>query len=303
MNDSIKVTKRDGSHEQLMIEKIKRQVSWAAEGLDVSTSQVELDMRVNLYNGIPTTEIHEALIKSAANLISVDEPDYQLMAARLVLFNIRKQAYNDFTPPTIYNQVKEMVEKGIYDKTLLEDYSEEDFQTLELFIDHSRDMNIRYAGMVQIASKYLVQHRVTKIPYESPQMAFMLIAMCLFSGYKERFGEESRLKQIKAFYDAVSTFQISLPSPIMGGVRTPTKQYSSCVLLSSDDSLNSLMAVSNSIIQYISQRAGIGLDMSAIRGEGAAIRNGEAEHTGVIPFYKLMQAAVKSCSQGKHCPV
>lgn len=293
-SEMIKVTKRDGRLESLDVEKIHRVVAWAAEGLDVSPSEVELKAQIQLYNGIRTEDIHATLIKSAADLISLENPDYQYMAARLAVFNIRKIAYGEYTPPRLYTHIHSMIEKGIYDKEILEKYTEEEIDLIESFVDHNRDMNFAYAGIKQMESKYLVQNRVTKRVYESPQVAFILIPTCLFAEYPK----ETRLDYIKKFYDALSLFKISLPTPIMAGVRTPTKQFASCCVIDCDDTLDSINAATSSIVKYISQRAGIGINGGHIRALGSEIRKGEAIHTGVIPFWKMFQAAVKSCSQG-----
>ena len=293
-SEMIKVTKRDGRLENLDIEKIHRVVIWAAEGLDVSPSEVELKAQIQLYNGIHTETIHATLIKSAADLISLENPDYQYMAARLAVFNIRKIAYGEYTPPRLYTHIQSMIEKGIYDKEILEKYTEEEINLIESFVDHNRDMNFAYAGIKQMESKYLVQNRVTKRVYESPQIAFILIPTCLFADYPK----ETRLDYIKKFYNALSLFKISLPTPIMAGVRTPTKQFASCCVINCDDTLDSINAATSSIVKYISQRAGIGINGGRIRALGSEIRKGEAIHTGVIPFWKMFQAAVKSCSQG-----
>lgn len=293
-SEMIKVTKRDGRLENLDIEKIHRVVTWAAEGLDVSPSEVELKAQIQLYNGIHTEAIHATLIKSAADLISLENPDYQYMAARLAVFNIRKIAYGEYTPPRLYTHIQSMIEKGIYDKEILEKYTEEEIDLIESFVDHNRDMNFAYAGIKQMESKYLVQNRVTKRVYESPQVAFILIPTCLFADYPK----ETRIDYIKKFYNALSLFKISLPTPIMAGVRTPTKQFASCCVIDCDDTLDSINAATSSIVKYISQRAGIGINGGRIRVLGSEIRKGEAIHTGVIPFWKMFQAAVKSCSQG-----
>lgn len=296
----IKVKKRDGHFEPLDIAKIHRVVEWAADGLDVSSSQVEINSHIQFYNGISTTDIHETLVKSAADLISTEYPDYQHMAARLALFHIRKIAYGEFVPTRLYKHIQSMIEKGVYDKEILEKYTEEEINAIESFVDHTRDLNFAYAGIKQMESKYLVQNRVTKRVYESPQVAFVLIPTCLFADYPK----ETRLGYIKKFYDALSLFKISLPTPIMAGVRTPTRQFSSCTVIDCDDSLDSINAATSSIVKYISQRAGIGINGGRIRALGSEIRKGEAIHTGVIPFWKMFQAAVKSCSQGKQsCPV
>src|SRR5690554_5421129 len=295
MNTNLKVSKRDGHQETLNLDKIHKVVTWAAEGLNnVSVSEVELRAQLQFYDGIQTAEIHETLIKAAADLISEEAPDYQYLAARLSIFHLRKKAYGRFTPPALYDHVKAMVEDGRYDEHLLNDYSVEDFAAMDEFIQHDRDLNFSYAAVKQLEGKYLVQNRVTGQVYESAQFLYILIAACLFAHYSK----EERLGYIKRFYDASSTFKISLPTPIMAGVRTPTRQFSSCVLIESGDSLDSINATANAIVKYVSQRAGIGINGGRIRALGSPIRGGEAFHTGCIPFFKLFQAAVKSCSQG-----
>lgn len=292
---NIRVTKRDGRLEAIDLDKIHRVVEWAAEGLEnVSVSQVELKSHMQFYNGIPTKDIHAMLIKSAADLISEYHPDYQYLAARLAMFNLRKEAYGQFEPPHLYYHVRKMVDAGLYDKELMEIYTREDWDILNETVDHNRDMRFAYAAVKQLEGKYLVQNRVTKQIYETPQFLYLLVGATLFGKYHE----STRLDYVKRFYDAVSQFKVSLPTPIMAGVRTPTRQFSSCVLLESDDSLDSINATTSSIVKYVSQRAGIGVNVGRIRGVDAAIRGGEARHTGLIPFIKLIQAAVKSCSQG-----
>lgn len=295
MNQQLTVTKRDGRKENIDLEKIHRVIAWAAEGLDnVSVSQVELKSHIQFYDGITTSDIHETIIKSAADLISEESPDYQYLAARLAVFHLRKKAYGQFEPPTLYKHVSELVDAGKYDKHLIEDYTQSEFEELNSFIDHSRDMNFSYAAVKQLEGKYFVQNRVTKEIYESAQFLYILVAACLFAKYPK----DTRLDYIKRFYDAASTFKISLPTPIMSGVRTPTRQFSSCVLIECDDSLDSINATSSAIVRYVSQRAGIGINAGRIRALGSEIRNGEAFHTGCIPFYKYFQTAVKCCSQG-----
>ncbi len=292
---NIKVTKRDGRLEDIDLDKIHRVVTWAAEGLqNVSVSQVELKSHIQFYNGIRTDDIHETIIKAAADLISQDTPDYQYLAARLAIFHLRKIAYGEFEPPHLYDHVKKLTEAGKYDLHIIADYSREEFDELNAYIDHSRDMTFSYAAVKQLEGKYLVQNRVTRQIYETPQFLYILVAMCLFSKYPK----ETRLDYVKRFYDAVSTFKVSLPTPIMSGVRTPTRQFSSCVLIECDDSLDSINATTSAIVKYVSQRAGIGINAGRIRGLGSEIRGGEAQHTGCIPFFKMFQAAVKSCSQG-----
>ncbi|WP_335917327.1 class 1a ribonucleoside-diphosphate reductase subunit alpha [Shewanella chilikensis] len=295
MNSTMTVTKRSGARETIDLDKIHRVITWAAKGLNnVSVSEVELRSHLQFYDGIPTEAIHETIIKAAADLISPDSPDYQFLAARLAVFHLRKKAFGQFEPPKLYDHVSKLVAMGKYDKHLLEDYSREELDVLDSYIDHWRDMNFSYAAVKQLEGKYLVQNRVTHEVYESAQFLYILVAACLFA----RYPKETRLQYVKDFYDAVSTFKISLPTPIMSGVRTPTRQFSSCVLIECDDSLDSINATASSIVKYVSQRAGIGVNAGRIRALGSPIRGGEAFHTGCLPFYKYFQTAVKSCSQG-----
>ena len=293
--DKIKVTKRDGRLELIDLDKIHKVIEWAAHDLDnVSVSQVELKSHIQFYEGIRTRDIHETIIKSAADLISEDTPDYQYLAARLAIFHLRKIAYNKFTPPSLFDHVTTLTNAGKYDAHILADYSVEEFNELDEYLDHWRDMNLAYAAVEQMAGKYLVQDRVSKTVYESPQFLYMLVGMCLFASYDKA----ERLDFVKRFYDATSQFKISLPTPIMSGVRTPSRQFSSCVLIECGDSLDSINATTSAIVRYVSQRAGIGINAGRIRALGSPIRGGEAQHTGCIPFYKLFQTAVKCCSQG-----
>lgn len=297
----ILVTKRDGSVESLQLDKIHRVVTWAAENLEnVSVSQVEIKAQLQFNNNslIKTEAIHETLIKSAADLISPEEPNYQYLAARLAIFHLRKKAYGEFTPPPLEVHVKKLVELGFYDPLLLQEYTSEEFEAMDAEISHQRDMNFSYAAVKQLEGKYLIQDRVTHAVYESPQFAYMLIGASLFMNYGKIYNKEVRLNYIKKFYNLASTFKISLPTPIMSGARTKTRQYSSCVLIETDDNLDSIYTTAHAIGKYVSQRAGIGIGAGAIRALGSAIRGGEAVHTGVIPFYKHFQTAVKSCSQG-----
>ncbi|MCF6777688.1 ribonucleoside-diphosphate reductase subunit alpha [Thiotrichales bacterium 19X7-9] len=292
---NVNVTKRNGKLEPVDLDKIHRVLTWASEGLeDVSVSQVELQSHIQIYEGMKTADIHAIIIKTAADLISEDTPDYQYMAARLLIFHLRKLAYGQFEPPHIYDHVENLVKLGKYDKHLLEDYQKDEFDQMQAHIDHWRDMNFTYAAVNQMQGKYLVQNRVSGEIYESPQMLYMLVSASLFS--KE--DKTKRMSYVLSFYDAISQFKISLPTPIMAGVRTPTRQFSSCVLIDTDDSLDSINATASSIVKYVSQRAGIGVNAGKIRALGSEIRNGEALHTGCIPFYKYFQTAVKSCSQG-----
>jgi ribonucleoside-diphosphate reductase alpha chain len=295
MTNNLFVSKRNGKKELIDLEKIHKVITWAAEGLDnVSVSQVELKSHIQFYDGIKTADIHETIIKAAADLISEETPDYQYLSARLAIFHLRKKAYGQFEPPKLFSHVFSMVEKGKYDEHLLADYSEEEFEQMERFLVHSRDLDFSYAAVKQLEGKYLVQNRVTGEIYESAQFLYILVAACLFAKYPV----ETRLKYVEGFYNAISTFKISLPTPIMAGVRTPTRQFSSCVLIECGDSLDSINAASSSIVKYVSQRAGIGINAGRIRALGSSIRNGEAFHTGCIPFFKHFQTAVKSCSQG-----
>lgn len=288
------VTKRDGSTEPLDLDKIHKVLDWAAEGLNVSVSQVELAANPHFFDGIKTSDIHETLIKSAADLISEWESDYQYMAARLAIFNLRKKAFGGFEPEPLTSHVHKQIKAGRYDSHITLDYTDAEIDELDGYIDHDRDMTFCYAAVKQLEGKYLVQNRVTGDIYESPQQLYMLVAACLFANYPR----DSRMNYVKRFYDATSLFKLSLPTPIMAGVRTPTRQFSSCVLIESGDSLDSINASAASIVKYVSQRAGIGINAGGIRAIGSPIRNGEAFHTGCIPFYKHFQTAVKSCSQG-----
>jgi ribonucleoside-diphosphate reductase alpha chain len=291
----ITVTKRDGRRESLDLEKLHKVVFWATQGITgVSASEVEIKSHLQFSNGIPTSDIQETLIKSAADLISEETPNYQYVAGRLICYHIRKQVYGQFQPCHLLELVKKNVESGFYDHELLENYTEEEWNRLNGFIKHDRDEDLTYAAMEQFRGKYLVQNRVTKEIFETPQVTYMLIAATLFSSYPR----DTRLLWIKDYYDAISTHQVSLPTPVMAGVRTPQRQFSSCVLIETDDSLDSINATSSAIVKYVSQKAGIGIGGSRIRALGSPIRNGDAYHTGVIPFYKMFQAATRSCSQG-----
>lgn len=292
--ENIRVTKRDGSKELINLDKIHQVLDWAVEGLDnVSISQIEMKSSIQFYDGITTDDIHETLVKTAADLISEATPNYQYVASRLALFRLRKVVYGGIQPTKLYKHIKQLTKKGLYDKHILEDYTKAEIDNLCNYINHERDMNFAYAGFKQLEGKYLVQNRTTGEVFETPQMLYMLVAMCLFSKYKD-----NRLDYVKRYYDAASTFKISLPTPIMAGVRTPTRQFSSCVVIDCDDSLDSINATSSAIVKYVSKRAGIGINAGRIRALGSEIRHGEAVHTGVLPFLKLFQASVKSCSQG-----
>ncbi len=295
MKKDIQVTKRNGKKEAIDMEKIHRVVNWAAQGLNgVSVSQVEINATLAFFDGIKTEDIHETIIKSAADLISTQTPDYQYLAARLAIFHLRKKSFKSFTPPPLFEHVSKLTALGIYDKDILDKYTQQEIEELDAHTDHERDMKFSYAAVKQLEGKYLVQNRTTGAIHESPQQLYMLVGMCLFQEYDPKV----RLDIVKRFYDAVSNFKISLPTPIMAGVRTPTRQFSSCVLIETDDDLDSISAAAGAIVKYVSQRAGIGINAGKIRALGSPIRGGEAMHTGCIPFYKHFHTAVKSCSQG-----
>jgi ribonucleoside-diphosphate reductase alpha chain len=291
----MKVIKRSGEYAKLDLEKIHKVIEWAAKGLKhVSVSEVELKAKFVIYDGIKTSELHETLIKAAADLISIESPDYAILAGRLNILYLRKKAFGKFEPPALFSHVETLVKAGKYADHLLSDYTEDEFSQMDEMIVHDRDLDLAYAAVKQLEGKYLVQNRVSGEIYESAQFIYILVAACLFAHYPK----EERLGYIKRFYDATSLRKLSLPTPIMAGVRTPTRQFSSCVLIEADDSLDSINATASSIVKYVSQRAGIGVNAGRIRALGSEIRGGEAFHTGCIPFYKYFQTAVKSCSQG-----
>ena len=295
MMASIQVTKRNGSKEPLDLNKFHKVVAWACEGLNaVSESEIELKSHIQFYNGIKTTDIQETLIKAAADLISEESPAYQYVAGRLINYHLRKQVYGDYNLPTLIAHIDNVIGAGYYDNSIKEWYSIDDMVILNSYIDHKRDFSIAYVGMEQFRGKYLIKNRSTGKLFETPQFAYMLIAMVLFRNYPK----ETRLKWVKDLYDATSTFEISLPTPIMAGLRSPQKQFSSCVLIEADDSLDSINATASAIVKYVSQKAGIGINAGRIRALGSPIRNGDTTHTGVVPFFKHFQSAVKSCSQG-----
>jgi len=291
----MQVKKRDGTLEDLNIEKLHKVVMYACEDISgVSASEVEINSKIQFFDKIVTEDIQETLIKSAADLISEEAPNYQYVAGRLINYHLRKQVYGTFTPPCLCDIIQDNIDKGFYDPEFTELYTKEEINQLQEFIDHGRDEVLTYAAMEQFRGKYLVQNRSTGEIFETPQVAYMMIAATLFSNYPV----ENRMSYVKAYYDAISTFKISLPTPVMAGVRTPQRQFSSCVLIETDDSLDSINATSSSIVKYVSQKAGIGIGAGSIRAVGSKIRSGDATHTGVIPFYKMFQSAVKSCSQG-----
>jgi ribonucleoside-diphosphate reductase alpha chain len=290
-----RVTKRSGAKEQLDLDKLHNVVEFACHGLTgVSESQVEINSNLSFFNGISTEDIQETLIKSAADLITEETPNYQFVAGRLISYHIRKEVFGKFEPSNLYAQVSRVVKLGLYDPLLLNWYTKEEFDQMDKIIRHERDESLTYAAMEQFRGKYLVKNRATKRIFETPQIAYMLIAATLFHKYPNG----TRMKWIKEFYDALSNFDISMPTPVMAGVRTPLRQFSSCVLIECGDSLDSINEVTGAIVKYVSKRAGIGIGAGRIRAIGSQINAGHATHTGVIPFYKLFQSAVRSCSQG-----
>lgn len=289
------VTKRNGKKELFDAEKINETIEWACEGLPrVSSSQVAMSAHIQFYDGISSKDIHSLLITSAANLISEQEPYYQNVAGRLMLFDIRKEVFGQFEPEDFYTHICDIIKLGKYDKEITQYYSKEEIDILGDYINHDLDLNFTYAAMMEWKSKYLVKDKVTNQLYESPQQALMLIGMCLHQSEPKH----KRMRLVKEFYDKISSQSISLPTPIMAGVRTLTRQFSSCTLIESDDSLDSINATASAVVKYASKRAGIGINGGKIRAEGSPIRGGEAVHTGCIGFYKYWQQALKSCSQG-----
>lgn len=291
----ILVEKREGGKEKLDLEKLHKVVYFACDNIaGVSASEVEIKSHLQFYQGIKTTDIQETLIKAAADLISEETPNYQFVGGRLINYHLRKEVYGQYEPWHLFDLVKKNIELGFYDAEILGKYTEEEFDKLNFYINHNRDENLTYVAMEQFRGKYLVKNRTTGQIFETPQMAYMLIAMSLFSDYPVN----ERLQWVKDYYDAISNFDISLPTPVMAGVRTPQRQFSSCVVVETGDSLDSINATASAVVKYVSQKAGIGIGAGSIRAIGSAIRNGDTAHTGVIPFYKYLQAAVKSCSQG-----
>ena len=291
----MQVKKRDGTLEDLNIEKLHKVVMYACEDISgVSASEVEINSKIQFFDKIVTEDIQETLIKSAADLISEETPNYQYVAGRLINYHLRKQVYGTFEPPCLCDIIQDNIDKGFYDAEFTDLYTKDEINELNEYINHARDEVLTYAAMEQFRGKYLVQNRSTNEIFETPQVAYMMIAATLFSKYPA----DTRMSYVKYYYDAISTFKISLPTPVMAGVRTPQRQFSSCVLIETDDSLDSINATSSSIVKYVSQKAGIGIGAGSIRAVGSKIRSGDATHTGVIPFYKMFQSAVKSCSQG-----
>jgi ribonucleoside-diphosphate reductase alpha chain len=295
-NESISVKKRNGrGSEPLNIEKIHEMVEYACEDItNVSSSQVEMKSGLQFYDGITTDDIQQILVKSAADLIDLNYPNYTYVASRLLLYSLRKQVIGKlWDHPHFYDHVKKVVELESYDKEIFTSYQRKDFDRMENWLNHNRDYDFTYAGLRQVIDKYLVQDRSTNVVYETPQFMYMMIAATLFAKYPK----ERRMSYVKKYYDAISTFKINIPTPVMAGVRTPLKQYASCVLVDIDDTLPSIFSSDMAVGRYVAQRAGIGINAGRIRGINSRIRGGEVQHTGVIPFLKKFEATVKCCTQ------
>ena len=295
MSNGTKVVKRSGNTENLDLNKLHIMVEEACRDLaGVSASQVEMQSGIQFYDGITTAEIQEILIRSASDLIDLEHPNYQFVAARLLLFAVRKQLFGGmYECPTVLQHTQKCAELGVYDAEILALYDAEEFDKLQSFIDHSRDYLFTYAGLRQVVDKYLVQDRSSGQVYETPQFMYLLIAATIFSKYPK----ETRLDYVKRYYDAISKHKINIPTPIMAGVRTPLRQYASCVLVDVDDTLDSIFSSDMAIGRYVAQRAGIGINAGRIRGINAKIRGGEVQHTGVVPFLKKFEATVRCCTQ------
>ena len=295
MSNGTKVVKRNGSIEPLDLEKMHKMVELACDGLaGVSASQVEIQSGIQFYDGISTGEIQGILVKSASDLIDLECPNYQYVAARLLLFGLRKNLYGRIHEvPTLIDQINRGVEKGIYDAAILKKYTKAEINLLENVIDHHRDYLFTYAGLQQVVDKYLVQDRSTGKHYETPQFMYLLIAMTIFAEYPQ----ETRIDYVTRYYNAISRHKINIPTPIMGGVRTPIRQFASCVLVDIDDTLDSIFSSDMAIGRYVAQRAGIGINAGRIRGINSKIRGGEVQHTGVVPFLKKFEATVRCCTQ------
>ena len=295
MSNGTKVQKRDGRIESLDLDKMHLMVEEACKGLaGVSASQVEMKSGIQFYNGISTEEIQEILIRSASDLIDLDHPNYQYVAARLLLFSVRKQLYGKMKElPTLEQHIYNCVNVEVYDNDIFNKYSKEEIDKADSFIVHDRDMNFTYAGLRQVVDKYLVQDRSGGGVYETPQFMYMMIALTIFTEYPK----ETRLSYVKRYYDAISKHKINIPTPIMAGVRTPLRQFASCVLVDVDDTLDSIFSSDMAIGRYVAQRAGIGINAGRIRGINSKIRGGEVQHTGVVPFLKKFEATVRCCTQ------
>ena len=295
MNSSkIKVKKRTGELEPLDINKMHFVVEEACEGLSgVSASQIEMNANIQFYDGISTRDIQSVLVKSANDLITLENPNYQYAAARLLLYDLRKQAHGDYEYLPLLKLIIRNIRSGVYDKTILDKYNKTEIKKLNTWIRRDRDLDFTYAGLRQIVDKYLVQDRSSGALYETPQDMYMMIAATLFMNYPEK----KRMSYVKRYYDAISTHKINIPTPVMAGVRTPIRQFASCVLVDSDDTLTSIFSSDMAIGLYVARRAGIGINAGRIRGINSKIRGGEVQHTGVIPFLKKFESTVRCCTQ------
>ena len=296
MSNGIKVVKRDGRTESINLDKVHKMVELACEGLaGVSASQVEISSGLQFFDNIQTAQIQEILVRSASDLIDLDHPNYQFVAARLLLFGLRKSVYGEHPDnhPTLLDHVKDCVEKGVYESGIVKKYSPEEWDVLNKYIDHDRDFLFTYAGMRQVVDKYLVQDRSSNTHYETPQLMYIMIAATLFQNYPK----ETRLEYVHRYYNAISKHKINIPTPVMGGVRTPLRQFASCVLVDVDDTLDSIFSSDMAIGRYVAQRAGIGINAGRIRGINSKIRGGEVQHTGVVPFLKKFESTVRCCTQ------
>jgi len=293
----MEVIKRNGEKSKLDAEKINKVLMWATENISgVSASDVAMNAQIQFYQGIKTTEIHNVLVQSAVDLISEKSPNYQYVAANLLNYLLRKEALevNGENLPPLLDIVNRNVELGFYDQIILDKYTESEFGELNLYMRHNRDYEFTYAGIQQLIDKYLVKDRTTGKSYETPQYAFMLIAMTVFMDHEPN----EKLFHIKELYDLISLKKISLPTPVMAGIRTPNRQYSSCTLIEIGDSLKSIFHGDVAIGEYVARRAGIGINAGSIRAQGSKVRSGEVVHTGVIPFFRKFQSTLHSCSQG-----
>jgi ribonucleoside-diphosphate reductase alpha chain len=290
----INIVKRNGTSEPLNIDKIHKVVMHACEGLaGVSASQIEMNSNLQFYDGMTTGEIQEILIRSANDLISLEAPNYQYAAARLLAYGVYKDVYGEFKQKTLIEMIELNISRGVYDASILDLYSKEEIAKLESYIHHKRDENFTYAGLRQVVDKYLCQDRSSGQIFETPQHMYMMIAATLFANYPK----EDRLYYVRRYYDSTSLFKINIPTPVMAGVRTPVRQFASCVLVDSNDTLDSIFASDMSIGRYTAQRAGIGINAGRIRGVNSKIRGGEVAHTGIIPFLKKFEATVRCCTQ------
>ena len=295
MSNGTKVQKRDGRVESLDLDKMHLMVEEACDGLSsVSASQVEMTSGIQFYDGITTAEIQEILIKSASDLIDLDHPNYQFVAARLLLFSLRKQLYGGRREmPSLIDHITKLAYDDHYDRDIFTKYSQEEIEKVETFIDHDRDFLFTYAGLRQVVDKYLVQDRSVGKVHETPQFMYMMIALTIFREYPK----ETRLSYVRRYYDAISKHRLNIPTPIMAGVRTPLRQFASCVLVDVDDTLDSIFSSDMAIGRYVAQRAGIGINAGRIRGINSKIRGGEVQHTGVVPFLKKFESTVRCCTQ------